>query len=220
MSVSIITAVWGTNYNPYIPRWWESIRNLKTKPNEIVLVSDTNSELHKTIPDWLDVPVVKIETHCDYFKEWWATAIESSTEDWIVGLAIDDQFHPEALDFVSNVEGDLVIDDCIFLQGGEWLGQWEPTQTHDRRFAPAALSPFNRRIAHLYLEMPKDIYHDDYLFYLLAAKENVKVYKTSSYRLIHDLGDDHQTLSGKNADQEKVAFANAQIARLRQELGL
>jgi hypothetical protein len=220
MSVSIITAVWGTRYNPYIARWWESIRNLNTKPSEVVLVSDKDSELHATIPDWVDVPVKKIETQCDYYKEWWATAVRSSTKEWIVSMAIDDQFHPEALDFVSTADGDLVIDHCIFLQGGEWLGQWEPTQTQDRRFAPAGISPFNRRIADLYLQMPKDIYHDDYLFYLLAAKANVRVHKTSNYRIIHDLGDDHETLSGRNADQEKIAFANTQIAEVRQSLGL
>lgn len=219
-SASLVTSVWGTNYDSFIPRWWESIKGLNVKPDEIVLVSDKDSELHKSVPDWVDVPVIKIETQCFYHKEWWARAIESSTKDWIVAIALDDQLHPQAFDFLSDVDGDLVIDNCVFLQGGEWLGSWEPTQTHDRRFAPAGLSPFYRRIANLYLEMPDDVYHDDYLFYLLAAKANVKVHKTSNYRLIHDLGETHQTLSGRNANPEKLAYANAQILRLRAELGL
>jgi hypothetical protein len=61
-------------------------------------------------------------------------------------------------------------------------------------------------------------YWCDWLFYLLAVKQGVKAYKTDNYRMIHDLGDDHETLSGNNSNAEKRGWADAQLAEIRQRL--
>jgi len=219
-SASVVVAVWGTRYNPYIARWWESIKTLNTQPNQIVLVSDPGSELHKSVPDWVDCPVIKIEANCDYYQEWWNTAITSANQDYVVLLPIDDQFHPQALDFLQHVDGDLVIDNCKLLQGGEWLGNWDTAQTQSRRFAPASISPFSKRIAYLYSQIPKDTYWDDYVFYLLAVKANVKIYKTSNYRMVHDLGLDHETMSGMSSKTENKIKADQQLEQIRADLGI
>jgi hypothetical protein len=36
--------------------------------------------------------------------------------------------------------------------------------------------------------------------------------------MIHDLGDDHETLSGKNSNPEKRSWADTQLAEIRQRL--
>ena len=217
-SASVVVAVWGTRYNPYIARWWESLRNLKTQPNEIVVVSDKDSELHATIPDWVAVPVVKIEADLEYYQQWWDLAFTKATQDYIIGLPIDDQFHSEALDFLQETDADLIIDNCTILQGGEWLGNWDTQATYTRRFAPASISPFSRRIAILYGQMPKETYWDDYVFYLLAVKAGVSIYKTDKYRMIHDLGADHETVSGLNMKGSLKPWADNQLAEIRQAL--
>jgi hypothetical protein len=63
-------------------------------------------------------------------------------------------------------------------------------------------------------------YWCDWLFYLLAVQRGVKAYKTDNYRIIHDLGHDHETLSGTNSDSAKRQWADDQLNTIRAELGL
>ena len=221
-SAAVVTACWGTRYQPYIARWWESIKNLNTKPSEIVLATNLadESNLFATIPDWVDVPVVKVQVDSDHYNEVWATAVHAVSQEWVVKLCIDDQFLPEALDFLDTVDGDLVIDRCKFLQGGEWVATWDLSNTHDRKFAPASFSPFRQNLIEIYDQVPKDCLWDDFVFYLLLAKAGVKVYRTDKYRMVHDLGQDHETVSGQNRNTQKASEADATLARIRQELSL
>jgi IS1 family transposase len=221
-SSSVVVAVWGTRYQPYIARWWESLKTLNRQPNEIVLVSDLadDSNLFSTIPDWVDVPVVKVQIDSDQYNELWSAAVHAASQEWIVKLCIDDQFCPQALDFLETVEGDLVIDRCRFLQGGEWVASWDTNDTDNRRFAPASFSPFRRNLIQFYDKIPKLCLWDDYVFYLLLAKANVKVYRTDNYRMIHDLGVDHETVSGYNRNADKAVEANRILDKVRRELEL
>ena len=221
-SSSVVVAVWGTRYQPYIARWWESLRTLNRQPNEIVLVSDLadDSNLFGTIPDWVDVPLVKVQIDSDQYNELWSAAVHAASQEWIVKLCIDDQFCPQALDFLETVEGDLVIDRCRFLQGGDWVASWDTNDTDNRRFAPASFSPFRRSLIQFYDKIPKPCLWDDYVFYLLLAKANVKVYRTDNYRMIHDLGVDHETVSGYNRNADKAVEANRILDKVRRELEL
>ena len=221
-SSSVVVAVWGTRYQPYIARWWESLGTLNRQPNEIVLVTDLHDEsrLFESIPDWVDVPVLKVQIDSNQYNQLWSAAVHAASQEWIVKLCIDDQFCPEALDFLDTVEGDLVIDRCKFLQGGEWVASWDTNDTDNRRFAPASFSPFRRNLIQFYDKIPKPCLWDDYVFYLLLAKANVKVYKTDNYRMIHDLGVDHETVSGLNRDPDEARKADETLARIVAELGL
>ena len=221
-SAAVVTAVWGTRYQPYIARWWESIKNLNTKPDEIVLATDLadESELFASIPDWVDVPVVKVQIDSNNYHRLWSAGVHAATQEWIVKLCIDDQFCPEALDFLDTVEGDLVIDRCKFLQGGEWVATWDLSDTYNRRFAPASFSPFRRNLIDLYDQLPDNCLWDDYVFYLLLAKSGVSVYRTDNYRMVHDLGTDHETVSGHKRNPDLAGESDAILAKIRQELEL
>ena len=219
---SVVVAVWGIRYQPFIERWWNSVRRLNRKPGEIVLVTNLQDEskLFESIPDWVDVPVIKVQIDSDKYNELWAAGVYATTQEWIVKLCVDDQFCPEALDFLQSVEGDLVIDRCKFLQGGEWIPTWDLEDTENRRFAPASFSPFRRNLISYYEQIPSGCFWDDFVFYLLLAKAGVSVYKTDNYRMIHDLGQDHETVSGYNRNEQKAIESNALLARVRKELGL
>lgn len=221
-SASIVTACWGTRYQPYIARWWQSLKTLNTMPNEIVLVTDLSDpcNLLTSVPDWVDVPVVKVQVDSDDYNTLWKAGVHGATQEWLVKMPIDDQFLPEALDFLDKVDGDLVIDRCKFLQGGEWPAIWDTSATHSRKFAPAGFSPFRRNLVAVYDSMPMPCPWDDYLFYLMLAKADVKVWHTDAYRMLHDLGDDHETVSGNKRNQEKASQADARLQEIRQELGL
>lgn len=220
-SASLVVACWGLRYQPYIARWWESVRTLNTKPDEIVLATSIGDPcgLLATIPEWVDIPIIKLEIDSDDHDLIWTTAAKGATKDWIVGMPIDDQYHPQALDFLAEVDGDIVIDRCKFLQGGEWTPTWNTENTYSRGFAPAGIGPWKRSLMPMFLEAMQ-AYWCDWLFYLLAIQRGVKVYKTDNYRMIHDLGDDHETISGRNSDSAKRQWADEQLNTIRAELGL
>ena len=219
-SSSVVLACWGTRYQPYLSRWWESVRSLNTKPDEIVLVSNLENEsnLFETIPDWVDTPIVQVQIDSTNYNELWKAGVNSATKEWIVKLCVDDQFCPEALDFLENVDGDLVIDKCKFLQGGEWVATWDLEDTEKRNFAPASFSPFRRTLIEFYNQIPNTCLWDDYVFYLLLAKADVKIHRTDNYRMIHDLGYDHETISGVNRNQDKSAETEKTFLEIRERL--
>jgi len=221
-SSSLVVAAWGLRYKPYVSRWWESVRNLNRKPDEIVLATnlDDPCELLTSIPEWVDIPIVKIQIDSEDHNLIWLEAAKAATKEWIVGMPIDDQYHSQALDFLESVDGDIVIDNCQFLQGGEWIPSWNTEDTHNRRFAPAGIGPWRRSLLPMFIQSTTDFYWNDWVFYLLAVKQGVKAYRTQNYRMIHDLGYDHETISGANSDNAKRAFADEQLAKARQELGL
>jgi hypothetical protein len=193
---------------------------LNRKPGEIVLVTnlEDESKLFDSIPDWVDVPVIKVQLDSDNYNELWAAGVYATTQEWIVKLCIDDQFCPEALDFLESVEGDLVIDRCKFLQGGEWVATWDLRDIENRNFAPASFSPFRRTLIEFYNQIPNPCVWDDYVFYLLLAKANVRTYRTDNYRMIHDLGYNHETISGISRNREKAAQAQEEFSQIRKEL--
>lgn len=221
-SVSVVVPVWGTDYAEFIPRWWESIRNLNRKPDEIVLVAENQdrSNLLGSVPDWCDIALRIVKTQCDHYQQWWSVAVHSASRDWIVQMPIDDQFASTGLDHIDTATGDLIIDKVQFLTGGEWPAVWEPEKPRNRRFAPAGVSPFHKRLLPIWDEIPEDCHWNDYVWYLLCAKHQVTVHRTDTLRMIHDLGHSHKTMSGLNLDQDTRVAADNQLAKIRSELGI
>lgn len=221
-SASLVVAAWGLRYKPYVARWWESVRTLNRKPDEIVLATnlDDPCELLTSIPDWVDIPIVKVQVESEEHNTIWVEAAKATTKEWIVGMPVDDQYHPQALDFLDSVDGDIVIDNCQYLQGGEWIPTWDTSNTGSRKFAPAGIGPYRRNLLPMFIECNKEAYWNDMVFYLLAVKQGVKAYRTQNYRMIHDLGHDHETMSGAKSDPAKREWADAQLAEIRKELGI
>lgn len=221
-TVTITTQVWGEHYGQFLPRWWESVRRLKRQPDEIVLVGATNdvAGLFDSIPGWVTAPVITIRKDLDTLQEYMTEAVSAASCDYIVIMPADDQFGEHALDAIDETDADLIIDNCQFLQGGEWPGNWDIENSHDRRFAPAGMSPFRKSLLPLWKKIPSDCYWNDYVFYLVLAKANVSTYRTSNVRIIHDLGHGHKTLSGVMLDTNTRLSADDQLRRIREELGV
>lgn len=221
-TVSITTQVWGEQYGQFTSRWWESVKTLNRKPDEIVLVGSTTDPagLMSSVPDWVDVPVVKIQTECDYMQEWATVAVHACSSEWIAVMPVDDQWAPTALDAIDQADGDLIIDKTQFLQGGEWPATWDTARSGDRYFAPAGIAPFRRNLIPVWDMIPNDCHWNDYVFYLLLAKHNVKVHHTNNLRMIHDLGYTHETMSGVMMDSAKRMKADRQLITIREKLGI
>lgn len=220
-SVSVVVAVWGVGYASFIPRWWDSVKRLKRQPDEIVLVAEMHdgSKLLE-VPEWVTSKVVKVKTECDHYQQWWTVAVHSATSDYIVQMPIDDQFGAQALDFAEQTTADLIIDRVQVIQGGEWEARWEPAVPDGRRFAPGGISPFHKRLLPIWDRIPNDTHWNDWVWYLLLAKENPAVYRTNAIRMLHDNGREHKTMSGVLLDFDTRIAADEQLERIRQELSI
>lgn len=220
-SVSVALACWGEQYVRFQDRWWESLKNVKRQPDEIVIVAGPQvRDRLFTVPTWVESKVILIEGDCLNPHEWWHLALHSTSGDYILPLGLDDQFGENALNFAEETDADLIIDSVQFIQGGDWPAVWEPDAPFTRRFAPAAVSPFHRRLLPIWDKIPKDCYWDDYVWYLLLAKEQVSVYRTEAVRMMHDLGNSHQTMSGVLLPIDTRIEADQQLNRIRQELSI
>lgn len=215
-TVSIVTSA-GKQHIRFINQWWDSVKTLERKPDEIVLVADSEDEanLLDSVPEWVDCKVVKIRQTCQTVHEYFTLGFNATTSDWIVIMCIDDQFLPAALNAVDETDADLIIDRILMNNGQEWPAVWNPENKHSRSSAPGGLAPFRRTLLPIWNEIPNDCVWDDTLFYLLLIKNNVSVYKTNNLRMMHDLGFDRQTISGVNRDPGKAAQADEQLNRYK-----
>ena len=224
-TISVVTALYGQQYVQYLDRWWNAIRGLNRQPDEIVLatVPGDSFGLFKSVPDWCKSAIIKIEGKADGVHGPWYDGMRATTSDWIFGCGIDDQFSPDAFDQVDEAsahEAQIIIDRIEYLQGGDWPANWNPENWRDRQFAPGGVGGFYRSLKPLWDEFPDDLRWNDYAFYLLALKRNVRPFMATTTRMIHDLGSNHQTVSGVLRDTTHDAMANQQIEKFIQEIGL
>lgn len=225
VKISVVTALYGERYKQYLARWWDSIKELNRQPDEIVLATSNTEDfgLFDSVPDWCTSEIVKVRADSSGVHGPWYAGAREATGDWIFSLGIDDQFMPEAFDEVQHAENEkaqIIIDRITFLQGGEWPANWLPEKWRMREFAPGGVGGYHKSLKHFWDLMPQDLRWNDHAFYLLCLKENVRIYRATTTRMIHDLGYNHQTVSGINRDVSKDSEAQYQMAAFIESLGL
>ena len=224
-TISVVTALYGEQYAQYLNRWWESVKNLQRQPNEIVLATPIGNDygLLESVPAQYRNIIIHVEANSDTVHGPWYAGLEAASSDWIFGLGIDDQFSPEAFNEVEQADSngaELLIDKIQYLQGGSWDANWQPDRFGDRAFAPAGVAGYRKELKHYWTLMPANLRWNDHAFYILCAKNNVKVYRANTTRMVHDLGHNHVTISGVRRDSGADAEASRQIAEFIQSLGL
>jgi hypothetical protein len=222
-TISIVTALYGSQYTQYISRWWAAVEKLNRQPDQIVLATplDNHFGLIESIPDKYKNSVKHIEADASGVHGPWYAGIGATDGDWIFGCGIDDQFSPDAFDEVeqaTEAKADLIIDRIEYLQGGDWPAVWNPENYRNRHFAPGGVAGYTKNIKHYWNLIPPNLRWNDNAFYALCVKNNIQVYRAKTTRMIHDLGTNHQTISGVNRDmsQDRQAYseANAYIESL------
>lgn len=215
-TISVVTALYSHRYAQYLDRWWNAIESLHRYPDEIVLATPAGEDygLFGSIPDWYHGSIIKVEGTGGGVHGPWYDGERATTSDWIFGLGIDDQFHPTAFDEVEQAQAQnaqIIIDRIDYLQGGSWEANWNPEAWRSRNFAPGGVCGHHKSLKPFWEVIPSDLRWNDYAFYLLALKRNVRLYRASTTRMIHDLGTNHETVSGMRRDSSQDALADQQI---------
>jgi hypothetical protein len=138
-TVGVIAVCW--TYDDYISAWADSVKNLTTKPDKVVLVC-------KTPPKSLPFKATVIACSEPFsFGAWLNIAIEACQTDWISWVCIDDTYRPCALDDVADCTADVLAFGMQLSTGTTWM----PSPTRDAvlrmdsNLVPCG-SPFRRRL--------------------------------------------------------------------------
>lgn len=138
-TVGVIAVCW--TYDEYVPAWAESIKNLTTQPDKVVLICKTATE---QLP--IDVTVIVCEEPFS-FGGWLNLAIDACDTDWISWVCVDDTYRPCALDGIADSGADVVAFGMELSKGGTWM----PTVSTESvlqvtgNLVPCG-SPFRRRL--------------------------------------------------------------------------
>jgi hypothetical protein len=103
MSVTIITALYGDDYDHFLPGWEQAIKQLSPQADAVLIGTDRERETeHQTIIAALPEG-----------KRWrspfyWNLCAQQATTDWVWVLDIDDRFLPNAMSILDQRDCDIV----------------------------------------------------------------------------------------------------------------
>jgi hypothetical protein len=225
LSIGLSAGVFGTRYTGFIEQWWDGVIGLNRQPDTIVFVHDAQNKeaaLAKLPEQYKDITQF-IEFDGDDFGEFRHLMQANQTADWFSVCGIDDQYLPGAFDEIeqADAEGcDIYIDKVQFKHNGQILeGRWLPDEIPHRMTCPGA-APMKLELYNKTGGVTKGTIWDDWELYIRCVVAGAKPYHANTVRIIHDLGYDHETLSGVKRNSQNDEIGNAYIAKVRQELGL
>lgn len=225
LTIGIGAGVFGTRYTGFIAQWWDGVISLNRQPDTIVFVYDAQNKEPSlaALPEQYKAITKFIEFDGDDFGEFRHLMQVNQTADWFSICGIDDQYLPGAFDEIeqADAEGcDIYIDKVQFKHNGQILeGRWEPEHLPHRMTCPGA-APMKLDLYNKTGGVTRGTIWDDWELYIRCVAAGAKPYHANTIRIIHDLGYNHETLSGVNRNSQNDEIGNAYIAKVRQELGL
>ena len=225
LTIGLSAGVFGTRYTGFIEQWWDGVIGLNRQPDTIVFVYDAQNKeaVLAKLPEQYKEITKFIEFDGDDFGEFRHLMQTNQTADWFSVCGIDDQYLPAAFDEIeqADAEGcDIYIDKVQFKHNGQILeGRWEPEHIPHRMTCPGA-APMKLDLYNKTGGVTKGTIWDDWELYIRCVVAGAKPYHANTVRIIHDLGYDHETLSGVKRNSQNDEIGNAYIAKVRQELGL
>ena len=220
--ISLALAVWGTGYSEYLPQWWEGVRSLETKPDEIIIVTDDKNfpAVAASVERWEKVRVIK-ESLSSY-AQYWNKAISLCGGKWIAICNVDDYFLPKGLNSILEAErlGKNLVCDAIRTKGKDDVQRtnWIPHELN-HTFSLGGANPMTKALWQAAGGFPEGIRFADWGLALGMRKSGlVEPYVTSEIRIVYDRGYDRVTLSGASISTEERTEGLAEIRRLAKAL--
>jgi hypothetical protein len=216
-TVSVVSVLFGERYRQFLPRWWDSLRNLERQPDQVVFITNAASfdALHSMKPSEYGAPIkIVVLDEGRTINEYWDLAFRECQMEWIAALSMDDVFLPEALNDIDRADDEgceLIADGCRFSdQSRIWKGYWNPEEMFSTMTMPG-VAPMKKAMFERVGGIPTEIHWWDWAFYIVCAKAGVKVFQSDLIRMVFDEGYRHKTQSGEQLEPSVRAFANEQI---------
>lgn len=170
VSATVVSWLYGDQYDQYLPRWLEAINNLNTKPTEVIVMTDRFRKIDG------------VQVICYPAKKEWNTPnphyanfiCQNRKTDWILIADMDDMVMPDVLDGLDTLDADVHLMG-IDINGHE---KYLPPYLTNEQIAtlPACYfcfgSPFKRELA---LKHPfQDTPYGDWIFWRQIARAGAK----------------------------------------------
>ncbi len=156
MTVAVVSCVYGTDYDQFIPEWENALKNLTRPADEIILHHG------ERLPDE-EYPQARLLNE----------AVLQATSEWIWKLDVDDLALPDALDLIDYVASDVWLMGYVHSVDGEYV---PPALPNDQYLASSkntypSMSAF-RREAFLEVGGYPLIGHEDWGLWRRMARAN------------------------------------------------
>lgn len=101
MSVTVITALYGHDYDRYLEGWEQAIKALNPKPDAVLIGTDRGR--YTELPTVIAAPTQRWRS-----PFYWNLCAQQATTDWVWVLDIDDRFKPDAMAILKDRDCDIV----------------------------------------------------------------------------------------------------------------
>ena len=170
VDATVMAWLYGEDYDQFIPRWLEAIKNLNTQPKNVVVISDTFRKI-----DGVQVVTYPINAKWSLPISYYANFVcQNYKTEWMLVADIDDMVKPDILDGLENLDAD------VHLMGLDINGEetyLPPYLTNEQIYTLpnnyfAFGSPFKREWA---LKFPfQETPYCDWIFWRQIAKAGAK----------------------------------------------
>lgn len=211
----------GDRFLDFLPRYWASLIDCSTVIDQVVIAHAKGHEarLIQSLPKrpGFDIQLVALES-TEYGADCHNQGIDRLETDWVMFLGLDDQILKGGLDDLgaANESGaDILVGGIEISDGNRWMGEWNPTRLRVENTL-AAHSPYRKSLWEKVGGVPS-IKWIDWGFWALAVMASATAFKTDKCQALLDIGDTHETESGKSVtpearqryDQEFFEFARS-----------
>lgn len=147
MNIGICTIAY-SGYGKYVSQWLKAVSELKTLPDEVVVVLgkdhglENEFELFDVYPT-LKLKFVHAEEHRPLMGVLRNAAVEALDTEWVMYLSVDDVIMPEAIDTFKELEKDADYICISWMSTTTWLKD-KPKMYH-RAKTPEEMAAYNGR---------------------------------------------------------------------------
>jgi len=222
VTIGLPLAIWGDGYSKFLDQWWNGVLSLETKPDEIVIVTDSKNYpvVFESVRDWSITKVVKEDL--ENYAQYWNRAIELCSTKWVAICNADDYFLPRGINSILEAEkrGCNLVCDAIRTKGKEHIlyTNWVADDLN-HTFELGGANPMTKDLWRASGGFPEGIRFADWGLALHMRKTGlVKPYSTPEIRIVYDRGYDRVTLSGASISSEDRTAGMEQIRQLAKAL--
>ena len=222
-STGIESVLIGDRFLEFLPRYWAAIGRCSTVIDQVVIAHAKCHEtvLRSSIPSRLgvDVRLVPIETDT-YGAHCHNQGINQLETEWVMFLGIDDQILEGGLDDLPAAhvdDAEILVAGIKISDGNEWVGEWNLEKMKVMNPLPAH-SPYRKSLWEKVGGAPS-IKWIDWGFWALAAVAGAKTYQSNKLVAILDIGDNHETESGKSITAADRARFDAEFHEFAKSIG-
>jgi hypothetical protein len=218
-SLAIFTISRAERYGVFLPRWWQALATLERQPDQIVIVHHESNlaRVPESVPAEYASRVKLVGTDAEAGFLYPNLCVQAADTDWVAFCGLDDQVLPNAYDELAECGAEILVGNLRLSNGGESKGSWDVGRLRVENTLPA-LSPFRKSLWERVGGWPH-VYWGDWGFWMKCAIGGATTLRSDNFQALFDLGETHETESGRLLDSETRAAANAEIIEFAREIG-